>query len=160
FSGDGTKLFAGYQDGTVSMWSTTDWHPTTLNERPRTAEPSLGGNEAPGKTSTTRPQSAVRSITVSFDGRYIVVATDDATRLWNTATRENEVLDYSNEGVMHIARDGTAVVRTYHNRSELYYRYGGYQNWNIPEVSQKCWANAATDQGNQQYTTRMAMSGD
>ncbi|HEY6180151.1 MAG TPA: WD40 repeat domain-containing protein, partial [Kofleriaceae bacterium] len=167
FSGDGTKLFAGHEDGTVSMWSTTDWRLTTFNAHSLTAASSARTNEA----STARPRP-ITAVAATFDGRYLVTADTDSARRWNTATGEDLVLPHSlGPGVMDISSDGAAVVWTYHDSSALWYRDETYKVWNAPAVSEKCWADVRTQREDGQDTsttggkphegtTRIAISGD
>jgi WD40 repeat protein len=93
FSGDGTKLFAGHEDGSVSIWSTKDWKLTTLarSTAEPAPEPTTAGaspTDAAVTISPSQPSSPpVRGLAVNHDGRYLAVSAEFRETVWDTTTQ-------------------------------------------------------------------------
>lgn len=150
FSADGTTLFAGHQDGTVSMWSTSDGKMVAYLAKgpPAAAASRVAPGFASGAEAELRPEGVARRVRtgpvqalgVSDDGRY-AVATDAVgdTTIWDTATQQ--VLDTIGveRGALHISHDGAWIVAANGYSDRLFHAVDGhYAAWKAPPISALC----------------------
>jgi hypothetical protein len=158
FSGDGTHLFAGHLDGSVSVWSTTDWRLTKL-----ASMSSVEASDKPSRADATRTAPPVRALSVGYDGRYVAVVAGTGVTVWNTERQSTYgAIDVSADEVAHVSDDGASIVLTDRNKSRFgRYVEGNYLFWEPPAPSDQCRsAIASTARGIRGEITRFAISGD
>ncbi|HEY0989842.1 MAG TPA: hypothetical protein VGD80_22390 [Kofleriaceae bacterium] len=141
FSGDGTTLVAGHQDGSVSIWSTgdwtSDWTPIRLaqDDAPdaapsRPGEPSASpprshgalpgspkraddGGKATPAAALPRMTRPVRGLAVSHDGQYVAVLRGTQGTIWSTRSRAiRGSVVVGDDDQIRISNDGDWVIQT------------------------------------------------
>jgi WD40 repeat protein len=172
FSADGDKVFAGHQDGSVSMWSTRDWRLTQIageaaDPRAPQRTPAASNSDATGMTAPGSNHSPVEALAVSPDGRYVVVNTFTGATVWDTTTKQRHgsfgaiggaLLGVSNDGVWVTAMDG-------HDDRVYSLVDGDYVQWKPPALSSRCTSTAAgrdasVQHGQVERGTQVGLSGD
>jgi WD40 repeat protein len=152
FSGDGTKLFAGHRDGSVSIWSTTSWQLTRLvagaesSPTPPKTDGTSGGESAiaPPLLSTGPP---VVALAVSEDGGYALAASSGKATIWSTTKRRvRGSFRVLKPALVRVTDDGNWATSSDNVNDRVYrFRDGRYTEWQPPALSPACRASPAGD---------------
>jgi WD40 repeat protein len=173
FSSDGRRLFAGHQDGTVSMWSTSDWKLTPLAKQTAATAASKGAPSSVDATRTDPTPPAVRTgpidaLGVSDDGGYAVATNAEGyATIWETAAQQvRDTISMMERASLRLSHDGAWIVATNGDDDRLYhFKDGHYAPWTAPAISVTCRPTRAAEQltlnaGERRSRTQLGMSGD